>query len=90
MATLNASSTGSNISADFTLIDGQSAMLFLTDVEGDNVDPVAVAYIQIKSGTQYFNIGVLDVTYPARVLQAAGTFRVKKMSAPVAFGVDKE
>lgn len=90
MAELLASSTANAVSADFTLIDGQSTLLLLKDAIGEAVCPDAVARIQVKSGTKYFTIGMLDVTNPARVLQAPGTFRVVKFPSTAAFGVDND
>ena len=90
MAELIASSVNAGASADFTLTDGASATIFLKDAVGTKVCPEAIANVQIKSGTEYFDIGTLDVYKPVPVLQAPGTFRVYKYSAPLAFGVDKE
>lgn len=90
MAELIATSVDTATSADFTVLDGASATLFLKDAVSTKVHPDACASVQIKSAdNQYFEIGILDVTTPARVLQAPGTFRVVKYSAPVAYGVDK-
>ena len=90
MAELIAPSTTTAASADFTLTDGQSTTIFLKDADSTKAHPNAVACIQIKSADgQYFEVGVVDVTEPARVLQAPGTFRVVKYPAPLAYGVDR-
>lgn len=90
MANIIPISVNTATSSDFTLLDGQSTTIFMADAESNEVCPEALSLIQIKdSGGSYFTIGRLDVTSPARVLQAAGTFRVLKFSAPKAFGVDR-
>ena len=90
MANIIPISVNTATSSDFTLIDGQSTTLFLTDAESSEVCPEAIALVQLKSADgAYFTCGKLDVVTPARVLQAAGTFRVLKFNAPKAFGVDR-
>lgn len=90
MSTLIASGTTAATSADFTLADGQSTTLFLTDATGPDVANQAVALIQIKSaGGQYFTIGRLTHDNPVQVLAAPGTYRVKRDVAPVAFAVEQ-
>jgi len=90
MAELLASSTAQTDSADFTLASGQTATLYLKDAAGESVDAHANVAIQIKSGLEYFTIGSLNGARPCMVLDAVGTFRVRKFAAPVAFGVDRD
>jgi hypothetical protein len=90
MPQIIAPTTSTGVSADFTLIDGASTTLFLKDDEGVSVPPDAIAVVQIKSGSEYFSIGTLDVANPARVLQAPGTFRIFKHVSSTAVGVDRE
>lgn len=92
MAAYITSGTAESNGADFTLVDGQSATLFLIDAAGDQVDPAARADVQIKSaGSEYFTVGTLTGT-PGQsqlVLAGAGTYRVVRRANAVAFGVDK-
>jgi hypothetical protein len=90
MAEIIAPTTSSGTSADFTLADGDSTTIFLKDADSNSVPADAVAVVQIKSGTQYFSIGVVDVSAPAKVLQAPGTFRVFKHVSSTSVGVDRE
>lgn len=90
MAEIIASSTTTGTSADFTLTDGQSTTIFLKDADSPKPPVDAIAVVQIKSGTQYFDVGALDAQRPVRVLQAPGTFRVFKYGGASAFGVDRE
>lgn len=89
MAELIASGTTQVDSADFVLSAGSSATLFLKSAAGNSVPPLCAAYVQIKSGTEYFNIGTIDGNHPITVLTAAGTFRVRKLANIAAFGVDQ-
>ena len=77
-------------SADFTLAAGDQATLFLKDAAGPSVAADAIARLQIKSAAgEYFNAGPLDSFNPAKILAASGTYRVKRLAASAAFGVDK-
>lgn len=90
MAELIASGTTEADSADFTLTAGTSATLYLKDAAGSSVPPLSTAEVQIKSGTEYFTVGTLNIRAPAQVLTAVGTFRVRRMASAAAFGVDKD
>lgn len=90
MAEIIASGTTQADAVDFTLAAGASANLYLKDAAGPQLPPDAVAYVQIKSGTQYFTVGELNCREPAKVLAGAGTYRVRKMASTAAFGVDKD
>lgn len=90
MAELIASGTTEADSADFILTAGGSATLYLKDAAGSAVAPLSTAEVQIKSGTEYFTIGTLNIQNPAQVLTAVGTFRVRRMASATAFGVDKD
>lgn len=90
MAELIASGTAEADSADFTLTTGQNCTLFLKDAAGDTVPPFSEALVQIKSaGLEYYTVGVITGANPAQLLEAPGTYRVRKRAATVAFGVDK-
>ena len=90
MAELIASGTTEASSADFTLAAGEQATLFLKDAAGPVTTPHAVAHVLIKSSdNEYFLIGKLTDSEPAKVLAAPGTYRVTRMAAAAAFGVDK-
>ena len=91
MASLIASSTAQASSSDIVLTAGQNTSLYLTGSAGGTyVDSSALAFIQIKSGSQYYTIGQLDAQNPAKVLGAIGTFRVFKQASATAFGVDRD
>lgn len=90
MAELIAIGTAQVNSADFTLAAGETATLYLKDVAGQQVESTSIARVQIKSSEgEYFNIGELNCRELAKVLSGAGTYRVQRLSANVAFGVDK-
>ena len=90
MAELIASGTAEADSADFTLAAGDQATLFLKDAAGTTVNPHGVAQVHIKSADgEYFLVGKLDTAQPAAVLSAPGTYRVRRLAAAVAYGVDK-
>ena len=90
MAELIAAGTTEADSADFTLAAGDQATLFLKDAAGPSVAADAIARLQIKSAAgEYFNAGHLDSFNPAKILSAPGTYRVKRLAASSAFGVDK-
>ncbi len=90
MAELISAATTEADSADFTLAAGDQATLFLKDAGGPRVPLDAIAKVQIKSATgEYFDVGQIDAFNPAKVLAAPGTYRVKRMAASAAFGVDK-
>lgn len=91
MTSLIASTDAQAASADIVLTAGQNTSLYLTgSVSGTYVDSAALAFIQIKSGSQYYTIGQLDALNPAKVLSAIGTFRVLKQACAAAFGVDRD
>jgi hypothetical protein len=77
-------------SADFTLAVGESATLFLKGGIGNYVPAGSQAFVQIKSGGQYLNVGELTAIEGAKVLDAPGTFRVLRAVAAAPFGVDRD
>jgi hypothetical protein len=90
MAELIATGTAQADSADFALTDGQSTTIFLKDAAGTTVPPLCNAAVQIKSADlEYFTVGTIDGLTPAKVLQAPGTYRVRKHASADAFGVDR-
>jgi hypothetical protein len=90
MATeLLAIGTAAAVSADFDLVDGDRAHLFLKDDLGPRVPVDAVVKVQIKSvGGQYFDVAQLGLTSPTTVLDAAGTYRLSRAEGS-AVGVDR-
>jgi len=78
-------------SADFALLAGDSTTLFLVDnVDTDGISSTAQVDIQIKaSDGKYFSIGALSYSNPILVLDAVGTFRLKRIASTDAVGVDK-
>lgn len=92
MAELIPSTTAQADSADFTLAAGDSATLYLKNPSGPPLPRDAVAQVQIKSGANYYTVGVLTFLSPGQVLTAIGTFRVRKLvsSFNEAFGVDRD
>lgn len=90
MAELIASGTTTAQSADFDVEAGASASLFLKSASSQTLPYDALAIVQVKSAdATYFDVGVLTATDPMKVLQAAGTFRVSRVAASSAYGVDK-
>lgn len=90
MAELIASGTTTANSADITIEAGASASLFLKSATSQTLPQDAKAVIQVKStDATYYDIGTLTATDPMKVLQAAGTFRVVRIGASAAYGVDK-
>ncbi len=90
MAELIAAGTAEADSADFTLAAGDQVTLFLKDAAGPQILADAEAIVQIKSAAgEYFSVGLLNAAGPAKVLAAPGTYRVKRLAASTAFGVDK-
>lgn len=92
MASLIASKTAAENSADFTLADGQSAMLNLT--QGASGGPAlgvgCSASIQLKTSEgSYIQVGELTEKDPVLQVFGPGTYRVAKKASAAAFGVDK-
>jgi hypothetical protein len=90
MTLLIATGTADADSADFAVVAGTPATVFLKDAAGPVLDTQARAAIQIKdAGGQYFTVGQLTGANPVQVIDGPGTFRVQKYAGP-SFGVDKE
>lgn len=90
MSELVASGTTTANSNDFTIDAGASASLFLKSATSQVLPYDARATIQVKSAdATYYDIGALTESDPMKVLQAAGTFRVVRIGASAAYGVDK-
>jgi hypothetical protein len=92
MAELIASGTAEAASADFTLADGQTAMLQLKapTAAGQRVFEDSKASVQAKdAGGNYLHIGYLTKELPAQILSGPGTFRVVRLACTNATGVDK-
>ena len=90
MAELIATGTAQADSSDFTLADGQSTTIFLKDASSDSVPAQCAANVQIKSADSvYYTIHVITDRCPAIVLDAPGTYRVRKQASITTFGVDR-
>jgi hypothetical protein len=89
MAELIAPITGAFDSAPFTILAGDSVTLLLKDAVGPYCPPNCVVFVQQQSsGGEWFTVGQLDTQTPAKVLLAAGTFRVSKPVSADAYGAD--
>ena len=90
MAELIATGRAQADSSDFTLADGQSTTIFLKDASYDSVPAQCAANVQIKSADSvYYTIHVITARCPAIVLDAPGTYRVRKQASITTFGVDR-
>ena len=75
-------------SPDFTLGKGESATLSLTEVSEGTLTRYCQAAVQKKTPAGvYTTLGVINGTDPVRVLQAEGTFRVRRLASGTPFGV---
>ena len=77
--------TAAASSAEFTLLDGSSAVLSLC-----NPGAASVAAVRLKAtdGT-FVTVGQLTSASPAQVLGAPGTFIVTRVATNVPFSVDR-
>jgi hypothetical protein len=76
-------------SAPFAIVAGDSVTLLLKDAVGPYCPPNCVAFVQQQSsGGEWFTVGQIDTLTPAKVLLAAGNFRVSKPASADAYGVD--
>lgn len=92
MAELIATGTAQDDSSDFTLADGQSTTIFLKEKDTfyDSLPAQCAANVQIKSADSvYYTIHVITDRCPAIVLDAPGTYRVRKQASITTFGVDR-
>jgi hypothetical protein len=90
MAEILASGTSVANSSTVTLAAGESATLALrVDADGGGANVQAAVQKQ-GSDTNWYTIGVLSHKAPCMVLSAVGSFRVRRIAADVAFGVDKD
>lgn len=77
-------------SADIVIPAGGKATLSLFGATGPSVPQGAVALIQRKaSNNAYITEQVLTTMTSSLVLDAEGTWRVRREANPVAFGVDQ-
>lgn len=89
MAELIAPTTAPANSAPFSILAGDSVTLLLKDAVGPYCPPNCVAYVQQQSsGGEWFTVGQIDTLNPAKVLLAAGTFRLSKPASADAYGAD--
>lgn len=77
-------------SADVTLADGASAIIFLKDAAGPVVPADCSAVIQIKTAAAtYFTLGVISGADSARRVFGPAVYRVFKPASANAFGVEQ-
>jgi hypothetical protein len=89
MAQLTAPATAETASADFTLVDGQTAAINLFVATGESLVGCR-ASIQVKaSNAEYFTVGEVNANTPFVLVSGPGTFRTVKRASSVACGVDK-
>lgn len=89
MANLIASGLTAVTSADFTLLDGASAMLNLSQ-GGTTISGEVSASIQLKaSDGSYFEVSKLTAQTPALLVYGPATYRVVKAVSTMALAVDK-
>lgn len=89
MAALIASTAGQVDSADFTLT-GTGTTLAFVSADG-SIPRDAQAAIQYKSAAgQYTTVDTLSSSVPALVLNATGTFRVRKYTSASSIGIDRD
>lgn len=92
MAQLIASGTTEANSADIVVAAGTPTTISLFNADGVFGNDVAATVFQKSSGGVYRPVlgGNLTAQKPALVIDAPGTFRVKKYASTVAFGVDRD
>jgi hypothetical protein len=77
-------------SADIVIAAGAKATISLFAAAGPSIPQGAVALIQRKaSNAQYFTDSVLTNFSPATIVEAEGTYRVRREANGVGFGVDQ-
>jgi hypothetical protein len=90
MAELLASGTTAAQSGTFTLAAGESATLFLKAAVNNSIGADVRVGVEVQdAGGVWQPIGQLNVSVPAQVLTAVGTFRVNRQVCAAAIGVDK-
>lgn len=92
MASIIATGTTDDTSADFTVTAGTPVTISLRDAAGPVLDTGCRAVIQQKSSdSQYMAVdgGQLTGVTPQKVIDGPGVFRVAKFAGP-SFGVDKD
>lgn len=80
------------VSSDVTAVAGTPVTVFLSSGTDESLTPDARAVIEVKSNAgQYFPAagGTLDRANPQKVVDGPCTFRVVKMAAGTAFGVEQ-
>jgi hypothetical protein len=92
MASLIASGTTADNSADFTVAAGTPVTISLHDADGVFGNDVAATVFIKSSGGVYRAVagGNLSPQKPELVIDGPGTYRVSKYASAVAFGVDKD
>lgn len=86
-AFLTAGTTAAN-SSSFTLTAGQAATLSLTPAATPIDAKVDVEVLLANGDWQY--VGRMDALRRVQVVQATGTFRVRRYASLAAVGVDKD
>lgn len=87
---LLASGTTEASTSDITVTAGVPVTVFLKAAAGANVARGSRAVLQIKSaGGAYFTVGELTRHRPQVVIDGPGTYRVTRLAADTAFGIDQ-
>lgn len=91
MANILAIGSSGLSSSDFTVISGSPTTVHLIQSTTGNVANMPAVTIDLKgSNGTYLTIGALTSSDPARVITAAGTYRVTRISGSAPVGVDTE
>lgn len=85
-----ASGTSALASAPFAIADGASAILFLASASGSQVPVGSRALVQVQgSNGVWVTVAELSVNKPAYHAQGPAVYRVERIAAASAFGVDQ-
>lgn len=90
--TLLAVGTTAAVSADFSVVAGTPTYLYAKPTTTLNALPGAYWEIKImkKTGTDYYQVDLLDVKRPACELKGVGTFQVWRPATTGPVGCDQE
>lgn len=81
--------TTATTSGDFTVSAGGSAHIHLKSATPPGIPPCTVS-IDVKSGSDYFEIHRLTEENPSAVVSATGTYRVRRALCDQSVGVDQD
>lgn len=82
---LISSGTSTASSATFVVDAGAPAAIHIASA---SPDPDMYCVLERYDGTSYYTVS--EITHPGAVVQAIGTYRVRRDNYPVAFAVDVE